>query len=133
MTVECCNAPEVPVTVTGVETLAAVAELETKLAPPQPFSMESPATLISNTNQNCRRRRFFQLKQQSATASTDPGKSGLGLRFEAEVPEVFAVIATVSVVETGDPVGVTVDGPNTHDVPAGSPEQLNETEESNPF
>lgn len=119
--------------VIGVVTLAAVVDLLIKLAPPQPFSRESPATLISISNRNCTRLRFFQPKQQSATASTDPGNSGLECLFDAEVPEVFAVIATVSVVDAADPDGVSVDGANTHDVPAGRPVQLNETVELNPF
>ena len=42
-------------------------------------------------------------------------------------------VATVTVVETGAPLGVTVGGEKLHDVPEGSPEQLKTTAELNPF
>ena len=41
--------------------------------------------------------------------------------------------ATVRVVEAAVPEGVTVAGEKVHDVPAGNPEQLNETAELNPL
>jgi hypothetical protein len=39
----------------------------------------------------------------------------------------------VSVVEATAPDGVTVAGAKLHEVPAGNPEQLNETAEAKPF
>ena len=47
--------------------------------------------------------------------------------------EAAAVVETVSVVDAVDPDGVTLVGLKLHDAPEGSPEQLNETAEANPF
>jgi hypothetical protein len=46
---------------------------------------------------------------------------------------VVAEVAIVSVVEADAPEGVTVAGEKLHDAPVGSPEQVKETPELNPF
>jgi hypothetical protein len=46
---------------------------------------------------------------------------------------VVVEVATVSVVETAWPAGVTLAGEKLHDAPWGNPEQLNETVEAYPF
>jgi hypothetical protein len=66
--------------------------------------------------------------KQKAAAITATGKSGLGIRREADcVPT-----ENVSVVVTAVPEGVTWAGLNPQVVPAGRPEQLKLTAESNP-
>jgi hypothetical protein len=46
---------------------------------------------------------------------------------------VVPVMDTVSVEDAGVPDAATVGGEKMHDVPAGKPEQVNETAELNPF
>jgi hypothetical protein len=70
--------------------------------------------------------------QHNATASAEPGKSGLEFLFVASVV-VVPVIDTVSVVEAGAPAAATVGWEKMHDAPAGNPVQVNETAELNPF
>ena len=77
-----------------------------------------------------RPRRFFQPKQQNATASTEPGNNGLGLRWRAAI---VGAVVTVSVVEATAPDIVTVAGEKLHDAPEGNPEQLNDTAPPNAF
>lgn len=58
------------------------------------------------------------------------GNSGFARCSNAAIdPEV----ETVRVVEAVEPEGVTVAGEKLQDAPEGSPEQLNETAELNPF
>ena len=97
-------------------------------APPQPLSRLRPATLNKSSTSICKRRRFLQPKQQSATARLVAGKSGTELRRRAAVVGVV----TVSTVDVA-PGGVTVAGEKLHVAPVGKPEQLNETAELKPF
>jgi hypothetical protein len=92
--------------------------------------MLRPATLTASSKNICKRRRFLQPKQHSASASAEPGSSGLELRGSAAV--VVAVF-TVSVVEATPPDGVTVCGAKLHEAPAGNPEQVKETAELKPY
>ena len=79
--------------------------------------------LTASSSNICNRRRFFQPMQQSASASAEPGKNGLGLR--RRVDDVVEV-EIVSVVEAAAPIGVTVAGEKPHVAPVGNPEQLND-------
>ena len=120
--------PEVAATVTV--DMTGGGEDTTEDAPPQPLSRLRPATLSKSSTNICKRRRLFQPKQHSATARTDPGKSGRELRWSAAV---VAAVVTVSVVEATPPDGVTIGGAKLHEAPAGNPEQAKETAELKPF
>jgi hypothetical protein len=127
MVAVCCIEPDVAVTV-AVE--VAALRVEVKLAPPQPFIMHSPTPLTASSTIINRRCRFLNPKQKSATASTDPGNRGPDAgRIAAAVLEAF----NVRLDEAGVPDGVTVGGEKLHEVPDGSPEQVNETAELNPL
>lgn len=126
--VVCCSEPDAAITVTvdvvevGPEPLPA--------EPPQPLRSTPPMTAVSSSRERIKRRRFFRPKRQNITASAEPGKSRLRPRSTVAVA---AEVETVSIVEIAVPTGVTVDGEKLHDAPVGSPEQLNETAELNPF
>lgn len=129
----CCREPEVAMMVTGVVDLESVVAFVMNDPPAQPFMSDTPAMLTRSSRRTCKRRRFLNPKKQSATASAEPGKSGFLLLLEALVPDVFAVIPMEHIVEADEPEGVMVDGAKLHDVPEGSPMQLKETAELNPF
>ena len=120
-----CIEPLVAIT----ETVDVVAAIGITSEEPQPVHRLSP-TAIPASSSRCKPRRFFQVKQQNAIASTEPGKKGLWSRWRAAV---VGAVVTVSVVEAAPPEGIKVDGEKLHDTPAGNPEQLNETAEANPF
>jgi hypothetical protein len=75
-------------------------------------------------------RRFLNRMKHSENASAATGmyRSGDGGRLLALV-----LAEIVSIVEATAPDGVTVAGEKLHVVPAGKPEQLNDTDELNPF
>ena len=124
----CDSDPDVAVTVTVDVTGSD--EVTTGEAP-QPLSRPIPTTLTASSKSIGKRRRFFQPRQQSATARAEPGKSGLLFRWSAADA---AAVVTVSAVDAGAPDGVTVAGKKLHVAPAGSPEvQLNETAELKPL
>jgi hypothetical protein len=127
--VVCISEPDAPVTVTA-EVTAAREAVVANVAPPHPFNRHRPATLTTSSNSICRPRRFFQLMKHSATASTDPGNSGLGAWCNAAL--VVDVI-TVSAVEAAAPDGATVCGEKMHDTPAGNPAQFSDTGALNPL
>lgn len=127
--VVCISEPDMPVTVT-VEVTTAREALVANVAPPHPFNRHRPATLTTRSNSICRPRRFFQPKKHSATASTDPGNSGLESWCKAAA---VVDVVTLSAVEAGAPDGATVGGEKIHDTPAGNPAQLSETGALNPF
>ena len=91
---------------------------------PSPTIATAASTAISTP------RRLFHPKRHTATASADPGHSGIEL-LRATAPSVCAPI--VNVVVTALPAGVTVAGLNEHEAPAGSPLQANETAALNPL
>jgi hypothetical protein len=128
--VECDSDPDVAVTVT-VEVTGVDPEPPPlpPPPPPQPLNRLRPTTLTVSRRSICKRHRFFQPKQHSATASAAAGNSWRWLRARAGVVEE---VATVSVVEAAAPDGVTVAGEKLHDAPAGKPEQANVTLELNP-
>jgi hypothetical protein len=97
---------------------------------PQPVQRPNPSPAAIATDSRFKPRRFFQPKQHNTTASAELGKNGLELRERAAAAVDTAM---VSVVEATAPDGVTVAGAKLHEVPAGNPEQLNETEEAKPF
>lgn len=127
--VVCCSEPLVAVTVMVAVTGGRVVLLA-KVAPPHPFSRHKPVTLTTRSSSSCRPRRLFHPMKHSATASTEPGNSGVEFRCRAAD---VVVVVTVSVVDAGAPDGVTVAGAKLHDAPAGRPVQLNPTAELNPF
>ena len=101
-------------------------------APPPPQLLTSPSkdTLTPNSS-ICTRRRFLNPIKQATTASVAAGNIGLPRRPRYDV---VAELVTVSVVfADATPEGATVAGRNAQVAPAGSPEQLNETIELNPF
>lgn len=89
----CWAEPPVAVTVTVDVTGGGSDTMEEAAA--QPLSRLSPATLTANSNIIRQRRRSFHPKQQSATASADPGNSGQPLRWSAAA---VAEVVTVNVV-----------------------------------
>ena len=97
---------------------------------PHPMHRPNPSAAASPISSGFKPRRFFRPKQQNTTASAELGKDGLELRGRAAVAVDAAM---VSVVEATAPDGVKVPGAKLHEVPAGNPEQLNETAEANPF
>jgi hypothetical protein len=98
------------------------------MEPPQPMTRLAPTA--ASATRTCKPRRFFQPNQQSATASTEPGNNGT--EFGWRVAWVSEVVI-VSVDDAAVPEGITFAGENMHDAPAGNPEQLNCTGESNEF
>jgi hypothetical protein len=111
------------------ETVDVVAEIGITSTVPQPVHRLSP-TAKQASSSRCMPRRFFQPKQQTAIAITEPGNNGLGSRWRAAV---IGAVVTVSIVEVAPPEGIKVAGEKLHDAPAGNPEQLNEMAESNPL
>lgn len=126
----CESDPDVPVTVTVDVTGCDPPEPPTLDVAPHPLSRPRPATLTASSRSICQRRRFLNPKQHSTAASAEAGSSGMEcLCIAADVAEVD----TVSVVyETPAGVG-TVSKEKLHAAPVGSPEQANETLESNPY
>jgi hypothetical protein len=119
-------------TVMMVDVLAfcCVNTFDLKAAPLQPVHTLSPIAANTRTMENARR--FFPIKQQSATAKAGTGSSGNGL----ELLRPDAMLAEVSMVSAGEdapPEGVTVAGAKLHVAPEGNPEQLSETADENPF
>lgn len=89
-----CRA-EPPVAVTVTVEVTGGGSITMGEAAPQPLSTLNPATLTARSRSICNLRRLLQAKQQSATASAEPGNSGLGLRWKAAV---VAEVLTVNVV-----------------------------------
>jgi hypothetical protein len=132
--VACCSEPDVAVTltvaVTGGGGVDDPLEEDPPEPPPHPLSGHRTATLNASSNSSWNRDRFLKKTQASASARNERGSNGLDLCCTAAAV-VGAVIVTV--VEIGEPDGVTVAGEKVHAVPEGSPEQTNETATSNPF
>jgi len=106
-----------------VEIVPALVLFEANVAPPHPFMKQTPAAHTASRTRICKRRRFFQPIKQNAAASIEPGTNGLcGCSFVA-----VDVLEMVSMVEVVPLAGVTVAGAKLHEVPVGSPEQLNAT------
>ena len=79
----------------------------------------------------CVPRRRFQPKKQNVSAKAELGSDGPELGREAAA--VAVAVVTVMVADATVPDGVTGVGEKVHDAPAGSPAQLNETADANPF
>jgi hypothetical protein len=129
--VVCRSDPDVAVTVTiEVTGCGGADEPFEDPPPPHPLSGHKAAALTINSKISWKRDRLFQKTQRSPIARSERGSNGLGpcLRAAAVVDTVI-----VTVVETGEPDGVTIAGEKLQAVPAGSPEQLNETAASKPL
>ena len=72
----CDSDPEAAVTVTIEVTGGTEVTTDAPLA--QPLSRLRPATLTARSKSICKRRRFFQPMQHSATASVEPGSAESG-------------------------------------------------------
>jgi hypothetical protein len=119
----CCSEPDVAVTVTN--TVCAGED-----DPPHPVKQVTPKAANASSRNVCAQRRFFQPSQQRPAASGTPGKSGPEL---CRTSAIAAEVEIVRVVVAAAPAGITLAGEKLHDAPDGSPEQLNETAEANPF
>ena len=88
-----------------------------------------PSALTARSNNICKRRRFFELRQQSATAKAEAGNNGLELRWRVADS---VVVVRVRVEEAAEPRGATDDGEKLQVTDAGNPEQLRVTRKLNP-
>lgn len=123
--VDGCWTPSVATTAT-VDTSPEVGD--TRLAP-HPVQSATPPAMPANSC-SCAPRRFFRLKQQSPKARLGAGM----LEFERRGSNAASFWAvTIKAVEAVVPAGTTVAGEKLHVVPAGKPEQLNETLPAKPL
>ena len=103
-------------------------ELEVPL--PQAVRQTRLSAAAAHRIQTLHRRRFLRRMKHNVSAMPATGVywNGLGSWFIALI-----LVVNVSVVEAVAPDGVMGVGEKLHDVPAGKPEQLNDTDELNPF
>ena len=104
--------------------------LGVEFPPPQALRQNRPRVAATHRIQTEQQRRFLNRTKQKVNAKAATGMDPIGVGGWV-LALVLAV--RVSVVEAAVPGGITVAGEKLHDVPAGNPEQLNETAESNPF
>ena len=118
--VDCCNVPDVAVTVT-VEVVGLGFEL-----PPHALSEPSPNAQAASSDKICRRRRCFQPMQHTSAARVVPGNKGLrrwlrvavlaetvNVRVDVALPFAAGVIdveENVATTPAGSPVTVRATG-----------------------
>ena len=124
--VVCWIDPDVPVTVT-FEVVADPAE-PLPLPPPQANATWSIAETHKAISRDRNVRFLFRTHKQAASAMKPEGNHILPPAVLATDPEVLIVTNAV----TALPLGVTLEGPNKHDAPAGRPEQVKVTADLNP-
>ena len=103
---------------------------ELEVPPPQAVRETRLSVAAAHRMQTHCKLQFLRRTKQNVSARQATGVywNGLGSWYFALVLAV-----NVSVVEAVVPDGVTVAGEKLHDVPAGKPEQLKDTDELNPF
>ena len=113
----------------AVTTICDEVDLEEEVVA-QPVNMLIPIALSTNSNSNCKRRRFLKPPSHSTTASVVPANNGLGSRCSSAVVAGTVIVSVVVALARANVV--TVGGLKAHVAPTGrNPEQLNAIEPLN--
>ena len=107
-----------------------VVPAELEVPPPQAPRQTRLSVAVAHRIQNGYKRRFLRRARPRASTRVATGAhpNGAGNWLLA-----LGLAVRVNVVEAAAPDGATVAGEKLHDVPAGKPEQLNDTDELNPY
>lgn len=96
---------------------------------PQPVQRPNPSPAARTDDSNLNPFRRLRPRQQNPTAIADPGNHGLE---SCGRPAICVEVVTLRRTEAVVPAGVTVAGEKLQEAPAGRPEQVSETGETNP-